>query len=301
VALDNLRQLFKLDAPVTLAGGPSEDTATSHPATQALKRPTSQLAGVGALTVVLVEPSRTQSVIVRKYLHELGIDNVLAISSGEKAFETIAAVRPQAVLSAMHLQDITGVQLVQKVRADPTLSDIGCVLITSESDELEAVALRGLSLTVLLAKPFDPERLAWALRHVSGQTPSGVAAHSRKKELSSLKVLLVDDSATARRLMTATLRGLGLKDVTEVADGASAMARISQESFDLVVSDYHMAGMDGRELTARIRQRSAVPILMVTAEEDAFRLEELRKAGASAFCDKNFRPEAVREIIDRLL
>jgi two-component system chemotaxis response regulator CheY len=116
-------------------------------------------------------------------------------------------------------------------------------------------------------------------------------------------VLVVDDSAAARSHVRSVLAGLGVRDVVETADGAQAVELLKKESFDLVVTDYHMPGLDGRGLLEFIRRRSScpsVPVIVVTTETDPARLAALRHLGVSAICDKTFKPEVVRGVIEPL-
>ena len=74
--------------------------------------------------------------------------------------------------------------------------------------------------------------------------------------------------------------------------------------FDLVVTDFNMPEVDGRELTRYIReqsQQSHLPILMVTSESQAAHLANIEKDGVNALCDKPFEPKFVKEILYRLL
>src|SRR5262249_33222096 len=85
----------------------------------------------GGATVLLVEPSRSQAVIIRGYLQKLGFQDIPTTPSGQKALEIARAASPKVVISAMHLADMTGVQLAQKMRAEGPLSSTGFILITS--------------------------------------------------------------------------------------------------------------------------------------------------------------------------
>jgi serine/threonine protein kinase len=120
--------------------------------------------------ILLVEPSRTQANIIRSFLTQLGTADVLVVPSGQKALEALHQARPQTVLCAMHLSDITGVELVRKVRAEPRFADVSFILISSEPDALQAGGLAD-GRTVLLAKPFDLEGLAQALRRAAAPGP----------------------------------------------------------------------------------------------------------------------------------
>jgi serine/threonine protein kinase len=244
-------------------------------------------------TVLLVEPSRTQQAIVRKYLQEIGFADISAATSGQKALEIARAAPPAAVVSALYLADMTGVQLAQKMWAEQGLSSLGFVLITSQTDAEEAHLQGPPGKMIRLVKPFDADRLASALVSVTGD-------HS---DSAGLRVLVVDDSAAARAHVRGVLAGLGLNDVTESGDGAEAAALLEKQTFDLVVTDYNMPRLDGRGLIEFIRRRSAipsVPVILTTTETDPARLEAVRKLGVSIICDKRFRPEEVRAVLEKL-
>jgi serine/threonine protein kinase len=275
--------------PPADAFAPTIDVRRAEPATPAVSD-----RGIADRPVLLVEPSRAQSAIIRKYLQEFGVRDVPTAATGRQALEEARRVRPRAVVSAMHLADMTGLQLAEQVRAEPALRATGFVLITSKADQPGANLPGNV---VLLAKPFDPEGLAGALRRATAaSTPAAPRDH--------LKVLIVDDSTAARSNVRGVLGGLGLRRFTEAADGTAAVALLDRESFDLVVTDYHMPGLDGRGLVEFIRRHSrspSVPVLMSTTETNPARLEEVRQSGVSAICDKRFLPEVVRGLLESLL
>jgi two-component system chemotaxis response regulator CheY len=258
--------------------------------------------GIAGTTALLVEPSRSQAVIIRGYLQKLGFQDIPTVPSGQKALEVARNVPPRVVISAMHLADMTGVQLAQAIRAEASLSSTGFVLITSQADVPEANLQSQAGGPVRLPKPFDLDQLAQALSAATGgagrQTlPAGPADPGR------LRVLVVDDSAAARAHIRGVLAGLGLHHLAEAADGAEAVALLEKENYDLVVTDYTMPRLDGRGLVEYIRHRSStpsVPVIMVTTETDPARLDAVRRLGVSAICDKRFRPEVVRGVLERL-
>jgi two-component system chemotaxis response regulator CheY len=217
------------------------------------------------------------------------------VPSGQKALESARAAPPRVVISAMHLADMTGVQLAQKIRAEAPLSSTGFILITSQDDAQEAHLLSPAGNIVRLHKPFDLDRL--------GQALSAAGGAGEPSRVHNLRVLLVDDSAAARVHIRSVLVGLGLRHFVEAADGAEAVTLLERETFDLVVTDYSMPRLDGRGLIEFIRRRSsrpAVPVIMVTAETDPARLEAVRQLGVAAICDKSFKPESVRGVLQRL-
>lgn len=255
-------------------------------------------AGTAGMTVLLVEPSRSQAVIIRSYLQKLGFSNIPTAPSGQKALEHARTAPPRVVLSAMHLADMTGVQLAQKMRAEGSLSATGFILITSQADTQEASLLSQADHAIRLPKPFDLEQLAQALTTATGSSPRRAFP---ARDL--CRVLVVDDSAAARVHIRSVLAGLGLRHFAEAADGAEAVSLLEKETFDLVVTDYTMPHLDGRGLIDFIRHRSAtpsVPVIMVTTETDLAKLEAVRQLGVAAICAKSFRPEEVRGVLERL-
>ena len=82
----------------------------------------SGLPGPLSVKVLLVEPSRTQSGIIRKYLQGQGVKEIVTAASGKDALEAFRTARPDAIVSALHLPDMTGVQLAQQVREEAKAS-----------------------------------------------------------------------------------------------------------------------------------------------------------------------------------
>jgi serine/threonine protein kinase/DNA-binding response OmpR family regulator len=251
------------------------------------------------LKVLLVEPSRTQSAIIRKYLQLQGIRHVVIVGSGQEALQAARNETPDAIISAMHLADMSGIQLAQEVRAESKPPAPGFVLISSEAESTGAGTLSKCGRAVLLRKPFTPQQLLESLRLVT----TVQAPPSSPTLLARMRVLIVDDSVAARLHIRGTLQALGLTDIEEAADGAQAVAVLARSTFDLVVTDYNMPFMDGRGLIGYLKQTPAtasVPIIMVTTEQDPARLEAVRRLGVTV-CDKSFQPEVVRIIIDQLV
>jgi CheY-like chemotaxis protein len=121
---------------------------------------------VVGLAVVLVEPSRTQAGIIRRYLEQVGAGAVHTTGSGREALASAKRERARVIVSSMHLADMTGVQLARAMLGDPACEGIGFVLATSEADAQEPGAIPDSPRVVLMPKPFDPQRLARAIASV---------------------------------------------------------------------------------------------------------------------------------------
>jgi serine/threonine protein kinase/CheY-like chemotaxis protein len=288
-------------SPAASTAGPMDATA----GTIALAPAASPVAATTG--VLLVEPSRTQASIIRKYLQAASVQHVVTVPSGQEALKALRADPPDAVVSALHLADMTGVQLARQIRSAAPAAAPGFVLISSESESSEAGLLSQSGQAVVLHKPFTAEKLMDALslasrRFASLKPPPGAQpAHPAGRD--KLRVLIVDDSTTARAQIRTVLAGLGLAQFVEVPDGAQAVAAVVRETFQLIVTDYNMPHMDGQGLVGFLKQNpstKSVPIIMITTETDPAKLEAVRRLGVAAICDKSFPVDVVRSIIDRL-
>jgi two-component system chemotaxis response regulator CheY len=119
-----------------------------------------------------------------------------------------------------------------------------------------------------------------------------------------MKFMVVDDFSTMRRIIRNLLKELGYNNVEEAEDGNMALAKIKRETFDFVVSDWNMPGMDGLQLLQAIRadaSLSHLPVLMVTAEAKKENIIAAAQAGASGYIVKPFTAATLDEKISKIL
>ena len=120
----------------------------------------------------------------------------------------------------------------------------------------------------------------------------------------SARILVVDDAAFMRMMIRDILVKNGFEVAGEAANGKEAVEIIKTKYFDLIVTDYNMPEMDGKQLTEYVRTnstQSTIPILMVSSESDSNRLAAVQQVGVSAICDKPFAPDTVRELLLKML
>jgi eukaryotic-like serine/threonine-protein kinase len=122
-------------------------------------------------SVLLAEPSNAQAVLIRTFLETHGVNQVRRCRTGHEALHSWAESKADAVIAAMHLDDMTGLELVRQLSADARHGSTVFILISSSLDatNLEHAA-RALGVT-LLAKPFDDKQLARALREAVAARP----------------------------------------------------------------------------------------------------------------------------------
>ena len=119
-----------------------------------------------------------------------------------------------------------------------------------------------------------------------------------------MKILLVDDFSTMRRIIRNLLKDIGYTNVEEAEDGAIALDMLKDAPFDFIISDWNMPNMTGLELLKAVRADAAlkaIPFLMVTAEAKPENVTEALQAGVNNYIVKPFTSAVLKEKIDKIL
>lgn len=118
-----------------------------------------------------------------------------------------------------------------------------------------------------------------------------------------MKILVVDDFSTMRRIVKNLLRDLGFTNTHEADDGSTAWPMLQSTDFDFVVTDWNMPGMSGIELLQKIRaddRLKGIPVLMVTAEAKRDQIVAAAQAGVNGYVVKPFTAAALKEKIEKI-
>lgn len=118
-----------------------------------------------------------------------------------------------------------------------------------------------------------------------------------------MKILIVDDFSTMRRIIKNLLRDLGYNNTVEADDGNTALPVLKKGGIDFLITDWNMPGMDGLELLKNVRAESELqhlPVLMVTAESKREQIIEAAQAGVNGYIVKPFTAATLKEKIDKI-
>ena len=119
-----------------------------------------------------------------------------------------------------------------------------------------------------------------------------------------MKILLVDDFPTMRKIVRNLLKEAGFTDIEEAENGLMALEKLRAGQFELVITDWNMPEMTGLELLKKIREDDSlknIPVLMVTAEATKECVVEAVQAGVSNYIVKPFTAAALKEKIDIIM
>ncbi|ODN67887.1 MULTISPECIES: chemotaxis response regulator CheY [Methylophaga] len=118
-----------------------------------------------------------------------------------------------------------------------------------------------------------------------------------------MKILIVDDFSTMRRIIKNLLRDLGFNNTIEADDGLTALPILNAGGIDFLVTDWNMPGMQGIDLLKTVRadpKLSTLPVLMVTAETKREQIIEAAQAGVNGYIVKPFTAATLKEKIEKI-
>jgi two-component system, chemotaxis family, chemotaxis protein CheY len=116
-----------------------------------------------------------------------------------------------------------------------------------------------------------------------------------------MKCLVVDDSATMRRIVLNALKSVGIENAVEAGDGKEALERL--DGVDVVITDWNMPVMGGLELVQRLRaapETARTPILMITTRSAKDDVIQAVQAGVNTYVVKPFTPQVLKEKLDEV-
>jgi CheY-like chemotaxis protein/signal transduction histidine kinase len=231
----------------------------------------------------------------------LGYNDIemMAVATGGEALEAMLDKSFDCVVLDLRLPDMTGIELLQKMHAEPTLADVPVVVFTGkELTAEEQTQLKAMAKSIVLKDVHSPERLldetALFLHRVITDLPKEKQKmlerlHGSNEILNGRKVLVVDDDARNIFALTSLLENQKM-DVVSATNGRNAIDIIQKTSdLSIVLMDIMMPEMDGYETMREIRKAPefrTIPILALTAKAMKGDREKCLDAGASDYIAK---------------
>jgi CheY-like chemotaxis protein len=241
--------------------------------------------------ILIVEDSDTQALKLQLMLEDDGCEVVRA-ATAERAIEELNRSVPDLVIVDYHLPGVRGDEVCRRIRRNMSTRGIAILMLTAE--ETDAAELHGLESGAddYISKSVDDDILMLRVRGLLRKSSSETSLlFGLESALSSARLLAVDDSPTYLEFLTEELRSEGYH-VDTASTGAAALEMFSSGTFDAVLLDLVMPGMDGIEACKRIveaRRALDTPavILMLTARENKEDMTRGLEAGADDFVGKS--------------
>ncbi len=239
-----------------------------------------------------------------------------SVGSGDEAlsqlFSAYIAGEPYAlIVTDMHMPEMDGFTLIERIRQRPELSAAIVMMLTSAGHRGDAIRCQELGISAYLLKPIRQSELREAIARVLGaHEQSGAVPLITRYSLGDardsseiLRVLLAEDNPVNQRVASRLLEKRGHK-VQVVADGREALKALEKEAFDLVFMDVQMPEMDGFEAIAIIRKKEQggkvrQPVIALTAHAMKGDRERCIAAGMDGYLSKPIHPHELDEILER--
>jgi two-component system chemotaxis response regulator CheY len=255
------------------------------------------------LSILLIEPSSMQRKVIERYLAQESISNISQARTIKDAITSLSSHVPDLIVCALHLEDGNALDLIHTIKEHDVWHEVPFMLISSERRKEQLEQFKQSGVVAILPKPFTSNHLGKAINAtIDLLSPNEMDLSFF--DVHQLRVLVVDDSRLARNHIKKVLSNLGIQKMTDAQDGQQAIDLLAHSMFDLVVTDYNMPQVNGKELTEHIRNHSNqthIPVLMVTSEANETHLSNIEQSGVNAMCDKPFEPEVVKRMLYQLL
>lgn len=239
------------------------------------------------MRALVVDDSKPSRSIVARTLRDLRFE-CLEAANGAEALELLASSpRPDLVTVNWHMPVMDGIELVRRLRESPRHRDLRLLMISTESDRARIEQAREVGVDDYLTKPFVPESLARVLVSLGVCSAAEVAGPTARQPI---RVLIVDDSATIRGLLSATLEAdPDLKVVGAAANGRIGIEMIPTVAPDIILLDVEMPVLDGIGALKEIRRIAPkLPVVMFSSltERGAKPTLDALLAGANDYAAK---------------
>jgi two-component system, CAI-1 autoinducer sensor kinase/phosphatase CqsS len=251
--------------------------------------------------LLIVDDDPLYRISLKKYLAPLDAETDEA-ANGREALALLGGIRYDLVIMDLNMPAMNGYETVEMMRHGEAGKEAALTPVVAHSSEPAAVArsmTENAGMQAFIAKPCSQSELIITLRAALHTIPAG---HPVQTSISGRKVLLVDDSALNCDLVAMNLRDAGL-DVSVSNDAMECLEMLHQQRFDLLITDIRMPGMDGLQLTRKLRASSdphlrSLPIIGLSGaieEEDGAKI-----AGMNDFRIKTDSPGLLLNSIHRL-
>jgi len=263
-------------------------------------------AALHGLSALIVEDNPTNASVVEAHLKDWGMRVCLA-GNGSEALVLLREAQQHGerfdlALIDMKMPVMDGIEFAEQLRADPRIVPRRLVMLTSVASDEDARRARRAGVDLCVAKPVRRQELLRAIAH-AGETGAPGAAVS---PVLAARVLVAEDNSVNQEVLKAMLDTLGC-ETTLAANGHEALSAMLEASFDMVLMDIQMPGMDGFEAVARLRSGShggvpfndaqGLPVVALTANALVGDAERCLAAGFDDYLSKPFTRRQIEALV----
>jgi two-component system, sensor histidine kinase and response regulator len=267
------------------------------------------------VTVLIVDDNRTNLRILEGMLKRWEM-KWASVQSGDEAISQLVSAQKKGegfglILTDMHMPEMDGFELVERIRQMPELFAATIMMLTSPGHRGDAARCEKLGVSAYLLKPIRQSELREAIARVLGAreqkgtiplvTRFSLGAARNASEF--LRVLLAEDNPVNQRLIVKLLEKRGHR-VTLAGNGREAVEALQRASFDVVLMDVQVPETDGLEATAAIRMKengagAHIAIIALTAHAMKGDREKCLGAGMDGYLTKPIQPRELDKVLEK--
>jgi PAS domain S-box-containing protein len=265
---------------------------------------------------LIVDDNRTNRRILEGMMKRWEM-KLTSVEDGEEALAQLSSARSQGVpyaliLTDMHMPNMDGFTLIERIRQRPELNTATIMMLTSAGHRGDGARCQELGVAAYLLKPIRQSELREAIARVLGAREQKGAIplvtryslQDARDPETSLRVLVAEDNLVNQLLVTRLLEKKGHR-VVMTSNGREALEALEKESFDLVLMDVQMPEMDGLEATAALRQKEKLKgdgihqhVVALTAHAMKGDRERCLAAGMDAYLVKPIQPLELNKLLE---
>jgi len=243
--------------------------------------------------ILLVDDSRLIHASVGKTIDENGFKLIHAMDGVEGLQKAVEYI-PDLIISDLDMPNMNGYEMCREIKQRKVTQDIPVVILSARGAGLDIDKGFDVGANDFLTKPVDAAELISRINLTLAPQGEGSLRE---------RILVVDDSALVRNMMKQGLSQQGFEILT-ANDGQEGYDVAVEHEPDLIITDFNMPKMDGRELTRALKSReelSDIPVLMLTAADSDTDQRKGKHAGVAAFLSKPFPPDKLVVIAEKLI
>ena len=229
---------------------------------------------------------------------------IVEASNGQDALDLLCdGLHPDLCLVDLVMPEVGGIELLRRIRRDPTLRALRAAVVSGSRDKDQIVALAQLNISGYILKPFDPAKTLATLQQLLA--PSAANPLLASRNLLAHTVLLAEDSEIERTALRDIFQSEPHWEIVEAKDGQEALNRLyAGLRPDLALVDLRMPELDGYTLIQRIREDPAlrlIKVLVLSGEHDREKVIQLARLQISGYLLKPINPAKVRAAIHQAM
>lgn len=241
-------------------------------------------------SALIVDDNASNRDVLKRNLQSLNSLVVMA-ENGEQALELLQVEQYDLMLLDIMMPGLDGFEVLKRVKADKSLASMPVMMVSALDDMDSVIQCISMGAVDYVVKPFESRLLKNRVkrvieRSILGKAENAIPCHAN----TIMKILVVDDSEINREILQQRLTNYGYQ-VEMAVDGLDGLEKLKQESFDLILLDIMMPGLDGYEILERVKSDAKlkeIPVVMISAIDDRGASKRCMKMGASDYISKPF-------------